>query len=52
LEEAEVLSDRVIVIDNGVIKQIDTLQRLKKIGKGANLEEAFLHLTKPISIFP
>ena len=52
LEEAEVLSDRIIVIDNGVIKQIDTPQQLKKIGEGANLEEVFFHLTKPMSTFP
>ncbi|QZA59358.1 ABC transporter ATP-binding protein [Candidatus Rhabdochlamydia porcellionis] len=49
LEEAEALSDRIIVINNGVIKQIDTP---KKIREGANLEKLFLHLIKPMPIFP
>lgn len=44
LDEAENLSDRVCLIDQGKIKVIDTPDNLKKDLKKKNLEEVFLHL--------
>lgn len=44
LDEAEKLSDRVCVIDQGKIKVIDTPEKLKFDWKKQNLEEVFLHL--------
>ncbi|MGL5262993.1 MAG: ABC transporter ATP-binding protein [Candidatus Rhabdochlamydia sp.] len=52
LEEAEILSDRILIIDNGMIKQIDSLEQLKNEWQRENLEEVFLHLIKPLSIAP
>ena len=46
LEEAEILSDRVCILDQGVIKIVDTPNNLKKSFEKKNLEELFLHLTK------
>ncbi len=46
LEEAEQLSDRVCVLDNGVVKLIDTPQNLMKSFAKERLEDVFLHLTK------
>ncbi len=46
LDEAEKLSDRVCVIDNGKIKIIDTPEKLINDLKKKNLEDVFLHLLK------
>ncbi len=42
LDEAEVLSDRVCLLHDGVIKTIDTPSNLKKFHEKNNLEEVFL----------
>lgn len=44
LEEAEYLSDRVCVLDQGVIRMIDTPQNLMNSYSKKNLEDVFLHL--------
>jgi ABC-2 type transport system ATP-binding protein len=44
LDEAEHLSDRVCVMDQGKIKIIDTPEKLKTDWKKKNLEDVFLHL--------
>ena len=44
LEEAEVLSDRVCILDNGLVKLIDTPENLKRNFAQANLEDVFLKL--------
>ncbi|HXF28925.1 MAG TPA: hypothetical protein VN457_03675, partial [Chlamydiales bacterium] len=44
LDEAEVLSDRVCIIDAGAIKVIETPEALKKHHQKKNLEEVFLKL--------
>lgn len=44
LEEAEILSDRVCILDNGVIKLVDSPDNLKKNFSQANLEEVFIKL--------
>ncbi len=44
LEEAEVLSDRVCILDKGVIKLIDTPENLKKNFSKSNLEDVFIKL--------
>ena len=44
LDEAEVLSDRVCVMDRGRVITIDTPDKLKADLQQKNLEEAFLHL--------
>jgi ABC-2 type transport system ATP-binding protein len=44
LDEAEQLSDRVCVIDQGKIKTLGTPEKLKEDWKKKNLEEVFLHL--------
>ena len=46
LDEAEMLSDRVCVIDKGKIIVIDTPEKLKKDCRQKNLEDVFLHLLK------
>lgn len=42
LDEAEYLSDRVCLIHNGLIRTIDTPERLKEFHQKNNLEEVFL----------
>ncbi len=44
LDEAEQLSDRVCVLDNGLIKLIDTPDKLKADFKMENLEDVFIAL--------
>ena len=44
LDEADMLSDRVCVIDSGMIKIIDTPSKLKEQWKKNNLEDVFLDL--------
>ena len=46
LEEAELLSDRVCILDKGKILLIDKPQNLKQQFSKQNLEEVFLHLTQ------
>ena len=46
LDEAEKISDRVCVIDDGKIKVIDSPKKLKTDWKKKNLEDVFLHLLK------
>lgn len=46
LEEAEELSDRVCVLDKGIIKLIETPTKLKEIFAKKSLEHVFLELTK------
>lgn len=50
LEEAEVLSDRVCILDSGKILLIDTSDNLKAKFNMPDLEEVFLHLTQEESI--
>lgn len=44
LDEAEYLSDRVCILDKGVIKLIDTPENLKATYKQDNLENVFIEL--------
>lgn len=44
LEEAEVLSDRVCILDRGVIKLVDTPENLKINFSKSNLEDVFIKL--------
>ena len=44
LDEAEILSDRICMLDKGKIKLIDTPENLKTIYKKSNLEAVFLQL--------
>ncbi|MBI2352618.1 ABC transporter ATP-binding protein [Candidatus Dependentiae bacterium] len=44
IEEAEILSDRVCILDKGVIKLIDTPENLKKNFSQSNLENVFIKL--------
>lgn len=44
LDEAEQLSDRVVVLDKGVIKLIDTPENLKADFQKSNLEDVFIAL--------
>lgn len=46
LDEAEKLSDRVVVLHQGVIKLIDTPQNLMQSFQKGKLEDVFLELTK------
>jgi ABC-2 type transport system ATP-binding protein len=46
LEEAESLADRVCVLDKGLVKLIDTPQRLMETFKQARLEDVFIELTR------
>lgn len=47
LDEAEQLSDRVCVLDNGLIKLIETPDKLKADFKMNNLEDVFIALMSP-----
>lgn len=42
LEEAEILSDRVCILDGGVIKLVDSPDNLKKNFSKSNLEDVFI----------
>lgn len=44
LDEAEILSDRIVILDKGLIKLIDTPMNLKASFKKAKLEDVFLQL--------
>lgn len=44
LEEAEILSDRVCILDSGVIKLIDSPENLKRNFSQTNLEDVFIKL--------
>lgn len=44
LEEAEILSDRVCILDAGMVKLIDTPENLKKNFSQTNLEDVFIKL--------
>ena len=44
LDESEYLSDRVCILDKGVIKLIDTPENLKSIYHQDNLEEVFIEI--------
>jgi len=46
LDEAEYLSDRVCILDKGVIKLIDTPKNLKETYNQDNLENVFIELIK------
>ncbi len=46
LDEAEYLADRVCILDQGVIKLIDTPEHLKQVYQQDNLEEVFIELIK------
>lgn len=46
LDESEVLSDRVCLLEKGVIQLIDTPENLKKAHGQSNLEEVFIKLIK------
>lgn len=46
LDEAEVLADRVCILDRGIIKLIDNPTNLKSDFKLAGLEDVFLKLTE------
>lgn len=45
LEEAEILSDRVCILDKGQVRLIDTPQNLKNIYNKGTLEDVFIQLT-------
>jgi ABC-2 type transport system ATP-binding protein len=44
LDEAEVLSDRVCILDQGVIQLIDTPENLKSLHQKGSLEDVFIKL--------
>ena len=44
LDEAEELSDRVVVLEKGQVRVIETPENLKKLYNMGNLEDVFLHL--------
>lgn len=46
LDEAEYLSDRVCILDKGVVRLIDTPNNLKKVYSKSSLEDVFLQLLK------
>ncbi|MBT3455443.1 ABC transporter ATP-binding protein [bacterium] len=46
LDEAEVLSDRICILDKGKIKLIDSPEKLKTEYKKGNLEDVFIELMK------
>ncbi len=46
LDEADVLADRICVIDAGIIKALETPSKLKDIWRSVSLEEVFLELIR------
>ncbi|NGX33222.1 MAG: ABC transporter ATP-binding protein NatA [Candidatus Anoxychlamydiales bacterium] len=46
LDEADILSDRICVIDNGVVKALEKPSTLKERWKSQSLEDVFLELIK------
>lgn len=44
LDEAEILSDRICILDKGIIKLIDTPENLKSIHQQSKLEDVFIKL--------
>ncbi|NGX50109.1 MAG: hypothetical protein K940chlam5_01721, partial [Candidatus Anoxychlamydiales bacterium] len=46
LDEADILSDRICVIDNGVVKALEKPSILKERWKSQSLEDVFLELIK------
>jgi len=46
LEEAEILSDRICILDKGVIKLVDTPENLKSAYQQSRLEDVFIQLMK------
>ncbi len=46
LDEADILSDRICVIDDGMMKALEKPSKLKEIWKSKNLEDVFLELIK------
>jgi ABC-2 type transport system ATP-binding protein len=44
MDEAEVLSDRICILDKGLVRLIDTPENLKKIYNKGRLEEIFIQL--------
>lgn len=46
MEEAETLSDRIGIINQGILRAVGTLEELKKDVKKQSLEEIFLFLTE------
>ena len=46
LDEAEILSDRICILDKGLIRLIDTPENLKTVYDKSNLEDVFLQLMK------
>ena len=46
LDEAEVLSDRVCILNKGKVVLIETVENLKETHKKATLEDVFLHLVE------
>jgi ABC-2 type transport system ATP-binding protein len=46
LDEADILSDRICVIDEGKMKALEKPSKLKEIWKSKNLEDIFLELIK------
>ena len=46
LDEAEILSDRICILDKGKVKLIDTPENLSSIYQKSRLEDIFLQLTK------
>ncbi len=47
LEEAEVLSDRVVVMDQGLVRMVDSPQNLMKTFSKDSLEDVFMSLLQP-----
>lgn len=46
LDEADILSDRICILDDGTIKALESPDKLKEICKLKNLEDIFLKLIK------
>lgn len=45
LDEAEILSDRICMLDNGLIKAVDTPENLKSMHDNKSLEDIFVKLS-------